>query len=184
MSHDNLGDILQGLIHENVVLPFDEKTKSIKIEEAENTDNKQLRSVKLTGISTFYFAFKLDDERHPFLGKLIQAKAKNIRKAVDAVLFCKVAGQATIFLIELKSNRVEQIAEKMKSSKAFIAFLTSFLSSYEKIDLSKFQIKSILFDRNVRKGKQPQTRINKDETFYHYGFKKLDNEVHVRVFIH
>lgn len=181
---EGLSEKLSQLIHQEAHILFDEKRKVIKIEEPQNKESNELRSVIITGIQNFYFALKLDHEKHEFLGTLIN-NVTDIKKACDAIIFCEVNNQNYIFLVEMKSKNKEGVHEKIKSTEAFLAFLDVILKNHYKIQLiDNIIVKNILFDRKVNKGK-PNKVSQKDVTFFHQGFDKQDNnEAKIRNFIH
>ncbi|TAD94779.1 MAG: hypothetical protein EAZ97_16355 [Bacteroidetes bacterium] len=180
---EKLQNALQELICENAHILFDPNTNFIKIEEEGNSKNTQLRSVEIKGFEKIYFALKLDQEGYKFLqnDKLI-LDAKNIKKACDAIVFGEIKQKKYIFLVELKSETADHVAEKFKSTKAFLAYLHAILDSYYQTNLEDFTKISILFDRNIVKGK-PVLLDKKGEKYYHEGFKRTDNETRIRLFI-
>jgi len=182
---EELSEKLSQLIHQDAHILFDEKNKIVKIEEPQNTDSRQLRSVIIKGIQNFYFALKLDHEKHKFLGSLIN-DVTDIKKACDAIIFCKVNNQNYVFLVEMKSDDSEGIIEKIRSTEAFLAFINTILRNHYKIQLiGNVHIKKILFDRKVNKGKSINVVSKRDINFFHQGFDKQDNnEAWIRNFIH
>jgi len=190
MNKENLKTALQKIIVEEVWIDFDENTKSIVLQELDNIDKKKktLKTVKVKGITEYYLAFKLDDPRHTFLSETntLIAKIGDIRKAVDAVLLCRVDKFNYIFLFEMKTKRVESIPEKIKSSRAFLAFLQSILKSYEAIDISTFKMINVVFHTKVSKGK-PDKVYKKGVEYLRYGFNvnqgNSKNEISIRHFL-
>ncbi len=176
-----IGEVLKMLMHQETHLVFDEQRKVITLLESENLKASNLRSVTIKGIEEFYFALKLDREKHKFLGTLFN-EVSNIRKACDAVIFCRIKDKKYIFLVELKSEDADHIPEKIKSTKAFLDYLNSIVSKYYQIDLHEFTRISILFDRKVNKGK-PNLVEKRAEKYYHHGFNKPDDEVRILQFI-
>lgn len=169
--------ILSEFVNKSAHIETKNWNKSITIEEPEGT----LHSVTIDGFSEIYFALKLDDDKCQFLNGLIP---KGVwRKAVDAVIFCQIDSLDYIFLIELKSKaRPSESVDKFKSSKAFIAFLSSVFQSHHDISIENTPIISILFDRKPGKSKSPIIQW-KGETFRHEGFRKSDNRTRIEKFI-
>lgn len=182
---EGLSEKLSQLIHQEAHIFFDDKNKVVRIEEPQNTKSTQLRSVIIKGIQNFYFALKLDHEKHKFLGSLIN-DVTDIKKACDAIIFCQVNNQNYIFLVEMKSDDSEGVAEKIKSTEAFLAFLEVILQNHYKIQIiDNVKIRNILFDRKVNKGKPIGEISKKGVDFLHQGFDKQDNnEAWIRNFIH
>ena len=172
--------ILEKYIHEATQIPRpDEKEKekirrSIKIEEPEAS----LKSVTIHGFTEVYFAFKLDDKYHPFLGKLIPDGVW--RRAVDAVIVGRVDGDDYIFLVELKSkDKPSESVGKFKSSRAFIAFLRTVFELHHNLLMpDNSNVITILFDAKSGKNK-PSLLKRKGETFRHQGFKTSKKAHHI-----
>jgi len=179
----NLVEALEEIIIDDVWLYFDNIAKTLTIVEDDNVGVKGLKSVTIRGISEFYFGCKLDAGQFPFLNKLI--RDGQLKKAVDAVLFCKVRRKNYIFLIEMESNDNKGVTLKFKSSRIFIDYLKSvFEHYYEDVSIEDFEIRSILFNKKVNKGKPVKVETPHDETFYHQGFANVsDNETRIEQFI-
>ncbi len=156
------------------------KTRSITIVESE--DDASLKSVTINKFTEVYFAFKLDDRDHPFLGKLIYGGIWT--RAVDAVIFGRVGSDDYIFLVELKSNaKPSESVGKFKSSRAFIAFLRTVFELHDDLPLpDNSNIISILFD--AKPGSNKPSLLERDgEIFRHEGFK-TSKKAHHETFIH
>ncbi len=177
---EKIGEVLKDLIVEETHIVFDEQNKIITLFE-EDLKASALRSVTIKGIEKCYFALKLDHNKYKFLGTIFEKEVKNIGKACDAVIFCRIKDRNYIFLIELKSKEADYVPEKIKSTKAFLDYLSSLLSKYYKLDLAEFTQISILFDRKPNKGK-PNLVEKDEEKYYHHGFKRPDNEVRITLF--
>ena len=92
-----LYEVLKDVIEDEVQIEFDEENHCLVLTEEQNKGSKVLKSVRFKlqydhskpKNYIFHFAFKLDDERYKFLGQLFNRRLENIRKAVDAVVFCE-----------------------------------------------------------------------------------------------
>ncbi|NJO02278.1 MAG: hypothetical protein HC880_11835 [Bacteroidia bacterium] len=93
---EQLSKLLKALFNNNVHLAFNEETQSVKLEEPENTDLEELRSVRVYGIERFYFSFKMDKTGFPFLGRMM--KDGYARKSGDSVIFCEQKGQKYVLM--------------------------------------------------------------------------------------
>lgn len=187
-----LYEVLKDVIEDEVQIEFDEENHCLVLTEEQNKGSKVLKSVRFKlqydhskpKNYIFHFAFKLDDERYKFLGQLFNRRLENIRKAVDAVVFCEFRNKKYIFLIEMKSSERKGFIQKFKSSRLFIKYLEYYLLEYHKIDISDFGFRSILFDRKVNTRKIVKTDFQNDEKFYHQGFSRpTNNEADIRNFI-
>lgn len=177
---EDIKKILQVLICEEVRIDFNEENKSIKIEEEQNIDSKQLRSVTIKGIDECFLAFKLDHPKNKFLGKLFN-EVTNLNKACDAIIFCRIRDKNYIFSIELKSNETSEIATKFKNSQIFIGLINGILKIHFDFE-EEFEAINILFDRKTTTRKVTK-RKPKDVEYYHQGFSKPDNFIQIHPFI-
>jgi len=177
---ESIIDILNPITYIN----FNNSDDSIVVDEPNNSDNKQLKSVKIKGIQEIYAAIKFDFENISFAGRLINDG--KYKKACDAILFCKVSNKDYIFIIELKSNELDlkEVIQKFRNTKGFIEYLRVILKSYHNLeipDIESNKIISILFDRKLTRKPTP---IEKNgEKFKHQGFGCPNNEVDIRRFI-
>ncbi len=154
----------------------------LRIDEPENIGTHQLQAVDITGINQFYGAIKLDVRNTSFTGKLI--KDGYLKKACDAIVFCKIKQQDCIFLIELKSNTASHIPEKMKNGYAFIEYLRSIFLKYHGLNIKNgFQIIPVLFDRKPSSRSNPSKRKLKGINFFHKGFGKPVGKVDLRIYL-
>lgn len=178
---EDIKKALEALICEEVRINFNEEKKSIKIEEEQNTDSKQLRSVTIEGIDECFLAFKLDHPTNKFLGKLFN-EITDLNKACDAIIFCRIKGKNYIFSIELKSNESSDISKKFQSSQIFIGLINGILKVHFNLE-EDFTAINILFDRKISKKKPITKRKPKDVEYFHQGFERPDNLVHIHPFI-
>jgi len=163
---------------------FIEHSPELVIDEPQNVDNRQLKSVKITGIQEVYAAIKLDTENIPFTGCLINDG--KYKKACDAIVFCKVNNKDYIFIIELKSNELDlnEVIQKFRNARGFIEYLRTIFNYYHKLkvpDIDNDKIISILFDRKFTR--KPVLVEKHGEKFKHQGFGNPHNEVNIRRFV-
>lgn len=193
-----LKEALFELINENVLIDFDERNESIEIIET-NEGNQEytleksknlLNSVTIIGIKNenFIIGFKPDMKGFEFLGNLIETKKegdiksrKPIKKSCDGIIFCKIKNQYYILVIELKSEKVNDLQKKYKAVKLFLTFLNETLKMYYDIE-EEFIVVNILFDRNLKSGKPkflpaPSEREKNVQIYFQQGFKKSDGNI-------
>ncbi len=156
-------------------------TTTVLIEEPDNFNSYELQGVKLTGFSEFYGAIKLDVRDYLFTGNLI--RSGELKRACDAIVFCKVRKKNCIFLIELKSNKTSGISQKFKNGYAFIEYLRKIFMSYYNVDIKGFNIISVLFDRKVSSRSKPSERELSGIRFFHKGFGKSVGKVDLRIYV-
>ena len=178
---EDIKKALQALICEEVQINFDEQNKSIKIEEEQNTDSKQLRSVTIGGIDECFIAFKLDHPTNKFLGKLFN-ELTDLNKACDAIIFCRIKDKNYIFSIELKSNETSDISKKFRNNQIFIGLINGILKVHFNVE-EDFTAINILFDRKISKKNTITKRKPKDVEYLHQGLKKQDNLIQIHPFI-
>jgi len=177
---EDIKKALKALICQEVRIDFDEEKKSIKIEEEQNTDSKQLRSVTIKGIDECFIAFKLDHPTNKFLGKLFNEIA-DLNKACDAIIFCRIKDNNYIFSIELKSNQTSEISMKFRNSQIFVGLVNGILKVHFNIE-EGFEPINILFDRKIA-NKAITKRKPKDVEYFHQGLRRQDNLIQIHPFI-
>ncbi|WP_338814026.1 hypothetical protein V9L05_01080 [Bernardetia sp. Wsw4-3y2] len=177
---EDIKKALQALICEEVCIDFNNEKKSIKIEEEQNTDSKQLRAVTIKGIDECFLAFKLDHPTNKFLGRLFN-EVTDLNKACDAIIFCRIRDKNYIFSIELKSNETSDISKKFKNSQIFISLINGILKIHFDVQ-EEFEAINILFDRKIT-NRAITKRKPKDVEYYHQGFSRQDNFIQIHPFI-
>lgn len=179
-----LQEIFDILIHQEAFegANFDSNTKSLILTENPLENNHtQLLSVTIEGVDEVYAAIKLDADRRDFLrpdglirsceGEENQNKKHHAHKKCDYLIFCKVKTKNYVLLIEMKSSEVKQIPQKMKSTKAILAYFIELINSYYDYDeLKDFKQICILFDTNTTRG---IVKVERGNVIYkHQGFRK------------
>ena len=177
---ENIKKALETLICEQVRINFDEEKKSIKIEEEQNTDSKQLRSVTIEEIDECFIAFKPDHPTHKPLGKFFN-EITDLNKACDAIIFCQIRNKNYVFSIELKSSETSEISTKFKNSQVFVGLINSILNVHFDIE-EDFEAINILFDRKTT-NKKITKRKPKNVEYFHKGFGKSNNSIKIHPFI-
>ncbi|TAG87895.1 MAG: hypothetical protein EAZ20_09630 [Bacteroidetes bacterium] len=182
----DLQTIFDILIHKEAFegANFDSISKSLMlIETHSENNNTQLLSVTIEGIDEVYIAIKLDADRRDFLRHdgLIRScegeeneKKHHAHKKCDYLVFCKVKTKNYALLVEMKSNEAKYIPEKMKSTKAILAYFIELINLYYDYDeLKDFKQICILFDTNINKR---ITEVERGNIIYkHQGFGKQQN---------
>lgn len=183
----NLKQIFEDLIHEKAQTSanFHSDTKTLLLTEKpdkNDTKGSPLLSVTIENIDDVYIVMKLDETHYDFLkqdGLIKNSNKHHAHKRCDFLVFCKVKKQDYILLIELKSNKVENVPEKIKTTKAIIAFFAELLKQYYQLNIDTFTQIAILFDRKTHKttstGKA-QNLLDIDIICKHQGFDNKDKE--------
>jgi hypothetical protein len=183
-----LKDIFDILIHQEAFegANFDVNSKSLMLVEKPLENNKtQLLSVTIKGIDEVYAAIKLDTDRRDFLrpdglirsceGETDEARRHDAHKKCDYLVFCRVNTQNYVLLIEMKSDEAKHIPEKIKSSKAILAYFIELIRLCYDYELTDFKQIAILFDKNSNKSITELERGN--VKFKHQGFYKEQNGI-------
>jgi hypothetical protein len=161
---------------------FDSDSKSLILVETPLKDNHtQLLSVTIEGIDEVYAAIKLDADRRDFLrpnglirgceGEENKNRKHHAHKKCDYLIFCKVKTKNYALLVEMKSDEAKHIPEKMKSTKAILAYFIELIKlCYNYDELKDFKQICILFDTKANKGIAELEREN--IIYKHQGFGK------------
>jgi hypothetical protein len=178
-----INDFIKSIICPEAFIQKDNIPDSLLIEEPDNTANKMLRSVRVTGLNEVYAALKLDTEGFEFTGNLILKG--NYKKSCDALLFCRVGSQNYVLIIELKSNEydMKEVLSKFRNARATLDWMMNMFKAYHGSDLpfDGTRVIPVLFDRKLTKGASKQD--SKGYKFIHYGFGKPDNEGNIKSII-
>lgn len=185
-------EIFEKIIHENSqnLANFDKNTNSLFLKEEEdrtNTKKTQLLSVTINGIDEVYSVFKLDEKKHLFLMEHGLIKKGRFHKKCDFLVFCKVTQQKRsrnyILLIEMKSKTADNIPEKIKSTKAIIAFLQELIQQYYYENIKEFKQIAILFDKKDTKGQAVDSDNEWKVDYKHQGFPTQDGTTEISKFL-
>ncbi len=189
-----LQDIFDVLIHEEAFegASFYAPSKSLMlIEKPLENNNTQLLSIEINGIDEVYAAIKLDADRRDFLrpnglirnceGEIEEKRKHHAHKKCDYLVFCKIGTNNYILLIEMKSEEAKHIPEKIKSTKAIVAYFIELINLYYGYELTHFKQIAILFDKSV---KRYITELEKDNVRYkHQGFKEQNGVTVIQPFL-
>jgi hypothetical protein len=104
-------------------------------------------------------------------------------KKCDFLVFCKINRKNYILLIEMKSENATHIPEKIKSTKAIIAFLQELIQNYYQEDFSNFTQIAILFDKKDTKGRVINVPNNSDVSYKHQGFSRQTARTEINKFL-
>lgn len=191
-----LKEIFDILIHAEAFegADFDTSSKSLMLVEKPLENNKtQLLSVTIVGIDEVYAAIKLDADRRDFLrpdglirsceGEKEENKKHHAHKKCDYIVFCRVDNTNYILLIEMKSEEAKHIPEKIKSTKAIVAYFIELINLCYNYEIEDFKQISILFDTSTNKSITELERGN--VRYKHQGFyKKQDGRTLMKHLIH
>jgi hypothetical protein len=169
-------EIFEEIIHENSqnLSNFDKNSNSLFLKEEEdrtNTKKTQLLSVTINGIDEVYSVFKLDEKKHLFLMEHGLIKKGQFHKKCDFLVFCKIGKRNYILLIEMKSEKSDNIPEKIKSTKVIIAFLQELIQQYYYENIKEFKQVAILFDKKDTKGRAVNAYNEWEVDYKHQGFE-------------
>jgi hypothetical protein len=193
---NKLSETLTKIFNPEVIVDYTQFEEGNKIKyqitliEEDNLDKKNtLSKITLIGFNEIFLAIKFD--KLPFLhGRKDSIEkienslliAENIRKSCDYIVWAEFEGQKIILLIELKSKNNDEVPDKFRSSKAFIAYIKSLLQEFYNFSIENYEIIPLLL--NVKANKI----IRKvDNSYFCKGFhekktekQKVHNEIKTR----